>query len=72
VKKLFADHSIQPLLHPPIRQIWLRDFFLFRRVKEELASLSLDEHSLKKTWEGVVRTITADEFATAFRRGFER
>jgi hypothetical protein len=30
------------------------DFFLFRRVKEELAGLSLDEDSLKKTWEGVV------------------
>jgi hypothetical protein len=40
------------------------DLFLFWKVKEELASLSLDENSFKKTWGGIVRTITADEFAT--------
>jgi hypothetical protein len=73
VKKWFADHSIQLLPHPPYSlDLAPADFFLFRRVKEELAGLSLDEDSLKKTWEGVVRTITADEFATAFRRWFER
>jgi histone-lysine N-methyltransferase SETMAR len=73
VKKWFADHSIQLLPHPPYSpDLAPADFFLFRRVKEELAGLSLDEDSLKKTWEGVIRTITADEFATAFRRWFER
>ncbi len=40
-------------------------------MKEELAVLSLDEDSLKKTWEGVIRNITTDEFATAFWRWFE-
>ncbi len=41
-------------------------------MKEEPAGLSLDEDSLKKTWEGVVRNITPDEFTTALRRWFER
>jgi histone-lysine N-methyltransferase SETMAR len=72
VKKWFADHSIQLLLHPPYSpDLAPADVFLFRRVKEELAGLSLDEDSLKKTREGVVRTITADEYATAFWRWFE-
>jgi hypothetical protein len=45
---------------------------LFWRVKEELAGLSLDEDSLKKTWLGVIQTITANQFATDFRQWFER
>jgi hypothetical protein len=37
---------------------------------EELAGLFLDEDSLKKTWEGVIRTIATDEFATVFMQWF--
>jgi hypothetical protein len=37
-------------------------------VKEELAGVRLTPESLKKSWEGVLRTIGADEFAAAFRR----
>jgi hypothetical protein len=48
------------------------DFFLFRKVKEELASLHLTQESLKSTWEGVMRTIAEDEFPAAFRRWFQR
>jgi hypothetical protein len=48
------------------------DFFLFRRVKEELAGIRLTPESLKKSWEGVLRTIGADEFAAAFRRWVDR
>jgi transposase len=46
--------------------------FLFRKVKEELAGLHLTQESLKSAWEGVTRTIGEDEFATAFRRWYER
>ncbi len=46
--------------------------FLFRKVKEELAGLHLTQESLKSAWEGVTRAIGKDEFATAFRRWFER
>jgi hypothetical protein len=41
-------------------------------MKKELDDLSLDKDSLKKTLELVIKTITTDEFATAFRRWFER
>jgi hypothetical protein len=37
-----------------------------------LAGTTLDQDSLKTAWEGVIRTITVDDFATAFRRWFER
>ena len=30
------------------------DFFLFRKIKQELASLSLTPDTSKKSWEGVV------------------
>ena len=44
------------------------DFFLLWRVKEELACLSLDQHSLKNALEGVTRSMASEEFATAFQR----
>jgi hypothetical protein len=47
------------------------DFFLFWKVKEQLAGLHLIQESLKSPWEGVMHTITKDEFATAFRRKYE-
>jgi hypothetical protein len=50
----------------------LADFFLFRRMKEELTGVTLDHSTLKKKWEGVTRSISADEFATDFWRWFER
>jgi hypothetical protein len=41
-------------------------------VKEALAGTTLDQDSLKTAWEGVIRTITADDFAMAFWPWFER
>jgi hypothetical protein len=61
------------LEHPPYSlDLAPADFFLFRKVKEALAGITLDQESLKNTWEGVVRNITTDDFATAFRQWFER
>ncbi len=72
VQEWFAAHNIQRLEHPPYSlDLALADFFLFRRVKEELAGWSLDEGTLKKTWEGVTRNIATEEFATAFQRWYE-
>jgi hypothetical protein len=48
------------------------DFFLFKRAKEALASNTLDQDSLKTSWEGGIRPITAEEFAAVFQRWFER
>jgi hypothetical protein len=50
----------------------LVDFFLFRRGKEALAGIAWYQDSLKNSWERVTRSITADDYATAFRRWFEQ
>jgi histone-lysine N-methyltransferase SETMAR len=48
------------------------DYFLFPRVKRELAGLTLTQDTFKKEWEGAVRSITTADFAEAFRRWFQR
>jgi hypothetical protein len=69
VQEWFADHNIQQLDHPPsLPDLAPADFFLFRRVKEELAGQSLDKETLKKTWEEVTRNITTKEVSTALRK----
>ncbi len=65
--------GIQVLEHPPYSpDLAPADFFLFSRLKEALAGTTLDQDSLKTAWENVIRTITADKFATALRRWFEQ
>jgi hypothetical protein len=44
------------------------NFFLFRKVKEQLAGLHLTQESHKSVWEGVTHTIVEDEFTTVFRQ----
>jgi hypothetical protein len=73
VKTWLAARAIQVLLHPPyLPDLAPADFFLSRKVKEELASVHLTQESLKSTWERVMRTIVRDEFAVAFRQWFQR
>jgi hypothetical protein len=72
VKNWLAAKQIQLLPHPPpppppySPDLAPADFFLFRKVKEQLAGLNLTQESLKSTWEGVMCTIGEDEFATTF------
>ncbi len=69
MKEWMAAKGIQVLEHPPYSpDLAPADFFLFRKVKEALARTTLDQDSLKTTWEGVIRTITADDFAMAFQK----
>ncbi len=69
VQHWFSAPSIQCLEHPFYSlDLAPADFFLFKRVKEELAGQTLDKGTLKMTWEWVVRSIAAEEFATAFWR----
>jgi histone-lysine N-methyltransferase SETMAR len=73
VQDWLAANKIQVLEHPPYSpDLAPADYFLFRRVKEELAGLRLTPETLKNTWEGVVRSIGVDEFAAAFRRWLDR
>jgi histone-lysine N-methyltransferase SETMAR len=55
--------------HPPYSPYLApADFFLFPKVKKELAGLTLTRESFKKDWEGAVRTLLAADFAEAFRQ----
>jgi hypothetical protein len=47
------------------------DYFLFPRVKRELAGLTLTQDTFKKEWEGAVRSTTVADFAEAFQRWFQ-
>ncbi len=52
VKNWLAARAIQVLQHPPppyLPDLAPADFFLFRKVKEELANLHLTQESLKST-----------------------
>ena len=42
------------------------DFFLFTKVKSELAGKPLTQDTFKKSWEGAIRTVTKDDFTAAF------
>ena len=50
VQDWFTAHAIQLLDQPPYSpDLAPADFFLFKKVKEELAGLTLTQQSLKKT-----------------------
>jgi hypothetical protein len=73
VQEWLAAHSIQLIRHLLyLPDLAPTDFFLFWRVKEQLMGLTLDQNTIKKTWEGVMRAIATEEFATAFWRWYER
>jgi hypothetical protein len=67
---------LQFTLPPPSRIGWPdltpADFFLFPKVKKELAGLTLTRESFKKDWEEAVRTLSAADFAEAFQQWFRR
>ena len=68
-----AARHIQVLEHPPYSpDLAPADFFLFPRVKRELAGLTLTQQTFKKEWEGAVRSLTAADFAEAFRQWYQR
>jgi hypothetical protein len=57
------------LRQPPYSpDLTLVGFFFFRRVKEELAGVRSTPETIKKDWEGVMQSITMEEFTVTFRR----
>ncbi len=44
------------------------DYFLFPKLKKELAVITMTQEKFKKEWEGVLRGISREEFAKAFLR----
>ena len=72
VKNWLAARGVQMVDHAPYSpDLAPADFFLFPKMKEELAGRHLTQDGFKTAWEGVARTITANDFAAAFRRWFK-
>jgi histone-lysine N-methyltransferase SETMAR len=73
VTERLAARDIKLIEHPPYSlDLAPADYFLFPRIKRQLAGLTLTQDSFKKEWEGAVRSITAAEFAEAFWRWFQQ
>jgi [histone H3]-lysine36 N-dimethyltransferase SETMAR len=73
VQEFLAAKSIRTIAHPPYSpDLAPADFFLFPRVKSELAGDSLDQGSFRSSWTRALKTIYKDDYATAFRRWLER
>jgi histone-lysine N-methyltransferase SETMAR len=69
VPRFLAKKQIQVILHPPYSpDLAQADYFLFPTLKRELAGLSVSLDEFNTKWEGVVRTLTEDNFARAFER----
>ena len=60
---------IKLLSHPPYSfDLAPADYFLFPKLKKELAGNTMTQEKFKKEWEGVLRGISREEFAKAFVR----
>jgi histone-lysine N-methyltransferase SETMAR len=68
-----AKNSIQLIPHPPYSpDLAPAEFFLFPPLKKELSGLTLTLTEFKTMWEGIIRTLTKDDFARAFVMWYER
>ncbi len=66
-----VTRRVQMLEHPLYSpDLAPADFYLFPKVKKELAGLTLTREIFKKEWEGAVRTLTAADFAEAFQQWY--
>jgi [histone H3]-lysine36 N-dimethyltransferase SETMAR len=73
VQDFLAAKAIRTIAHPPYSpDLAPADFFLFPRVKKELAGVSLAQDNFRCGWMRAVRTISKDDFATVYRRWLER
>ncbi len=64
---------IQLLMHlPNTPDLTPANFFLFPKVKKELAGLTLTRETFKKEWKGAVRTLTAVDFAQVFQQWYRQ
>ena len=72
VRDFLNKNNIQLLDHPPNSpDLAPADLFLFSKLKRELAGITMMQEEFKKKWEGVLRTLSKDDFARAFTRWLE-
>ncbi len=68
VQEWMAANSVQVIEHPPYSpDLAPADFFLFEKVKKELAGMTLTRETFKMTWDGFSRTVGKQGFEDAFR-----
>lgn len=73
VQQFLAKKNIEVLAHPPYSpDLAPADYFLFPRVKADLAGEFLDAETFKTRWDGVVNTITKEQFGEAYQKWVHR
>ena len=73
VTKFLAKNNIRTLQHPPYSpDLAPADYFLFRRLKSDLAGVSVTPETFKTELERVLRSIGENKFAEAFQRWLHR
>lgn len=73
VQNWLAARGVQVLPHPPYSpDLAPADFFLFPKLKKELAGRRLTAKTFKKEWDGAARTIAPTAYAAAFRKWMDR
>ncbi len=73
VKQFIADRAIKTIAHPPYSpDLAPADFFLFPKVKSELASKTLTAETFTRSWERAVQRLCKDDFRAAFDKWLER
>ena len=73
VKTFLEKKNIEMLPHPPyIPDLAPADYFLFPRVKADLAGDYMDVESFKNKWDGVTGKLKEDVYAKAYQKWVER
>jgi hypothetical protein len=73
ILEFLAKKRTKLLSHPPYSSdLAPDDYFLFPKLKKELAGITMTQEEFKKEWEGVLRKVSREEFAKAFVRCYER
>jgi hypothetical protein len=68
-RSFWRKKRIKLLSHPRYSsELIPADYFLFPKLKKELAGITMTQEKFKKEWEGVLRGISREEFVKAFVR----
>ena len=73
MQQFLADRSIKTIAHPPYSpDLAPADFFLFPKVKNDLAGKTLTQDTFRSSWEGAIKKLSKDDIATAFEKWIDR
>ena len=73
VQQLFADRSIKTIARPLyLPDLAPADFFIFPKVKNYLVGKTLTQDTFRSSWEGAIKKLSKDDFATDFKKWIDR